>query len=54
MEGIYFHEIILPIVKLASVHIVLALVALLNLKLEQLDVKTTFLHEDLDEENYME
>ena len=32
----------------------LALVALLRLELEQLDVKTAFLHEDLDEEIYME
>jgi hypothetical protein len=33
---------------------VLALVALLDLELEQLDVKIAFLHEDLDEEIYME
>jgi hypothetical protein len=33
---------------------VLALVALLDLELEQLDVKTSVLHGDLDEEIYME
>ena len=32
----------------------LALIALFNLELEYLDVKTTFLHGDLDEEIYME
>ena len=32
----------------------LALVALLDLELEQLDVKTDFFHGDLDEEIYME
>jgi hypothetical protein len=53
-EGIDFHEIFSPVVKLVSIRIVLALVALLDLELEQLDVKTTFLHGDLDEEIFME
>jgi hypothetical protein len=53
-EGIDFHEIFSPVVKLVSICIVLALVALLDLELEKLDVKTTFLHGDLDEEIYME
>ena len=54
MEGIDYHEIFSPVVKLVSIRIVLALVALLDLELEKLDVKTTFLHGDLDEEIYME
>jgi len=33
---------------------VLALTALLNLELEQLDVETSFLHRDLDEDLHME
>jgi hypothetical protein len=41
-------------VKLVSVHVLLALVALLDLELEQLDVKATCLHGDLDEDIYME
>ena len=48
MEGIDYHEIFSPLVKFVSICIVLALVALLDLELEQLDVKTSFLHGDLD------
>jgi hypothetical protein len=33
--------------------VMLAIVALFDLELEQLDVKTAFLHGDLDEEIYM-
>ena len=54
MEGIDYHEIFLPVVKLVSIRVVLALVALVDLELEQLDVKTTFLHGYLDEDIYME
>ena len=53
-EGIDFHEIFSPIFRLVSIRVVLALVALLDLELEKLDVKTTFLHGYLDEEMYME
>jgi hypothetical protein len=52
-EGIEFHEIFSLVVKTFSILIVLAVVALLDLELEQLDVKTDFLHGDLDEEIYM-
>ena len=54
VEGIDFHEIFSPVVKLVSICTVLALTVLLNLELEQLDVKKTFLHGDLNEEIYME
>ena len=43
MEGIDNHEIFSPVLKLISIRIVLALVALLDLELEQLDVKLNFL-----------
>lgn len=52
--GIDFHEIFSPVVKLVSIRILLALVALYDLELEQLDVKTAFLHGDLDEAIFME
>ena len=39
----------LPVVKHFSIQILLMLVAKYDLELDQLDVKTTFLHDDLDE-----
>ena len=53
-QGIDFDEIFSPIVKMSSIRVVLGLVASLDLELEQLDVKTTFLHGDLKEEIYMD
>ena len=52
--GIEFHDIFSPVVKLVSIRILLAIVASYDLELEQLDVKTTFLHGDLYEEIFME
>ncbi|KAE8680428.1 putative Double Clp-N motif-containing P-loop nucleoside triphosphate hydrolases superfamily protein [Hibiscus syriacus] len=52
-EGIDFNEIFSPVVRLTTVRVVLAMCATLNLHLEQLDVKTTFLHGNLEEEIYM-
>ena len=53
-QGIDFDEIFSPIVKMCSIRVILGLTASMNLELEQLDVKTTFLHGDLDEEIFME
>ena len=39
---------------MTSIRVFLGLAASLNLELEQLDVRTAFLHGDLDEEIYME
>ena len=39
--------------KHSSIQILVATVAQFDLKLVQLDVKTTFLHDDLEEEIYM-
>jgi hypothetical protein len=38
-----------PVVRHTSIRVMLTIVALFDLELEQLDVKTAFLHEDLDE-----
>ena len=52
-EGIYYTEIFSPVVKMSTIRLVLGMVAVKNLHLEQLDVKTTFLHGDLEEDIYM-
>ncbi|WVZ24581.1 hypothetical protein V8G54_003125 [Vigna mungo] len=52
-KGIDFEEIFSPVVKMTSIRAILGLAAKLDLEIEQLDVKTTFLHGDLEEEIYM-
>ena len=49
-----FEEKVSLIVKMSSIRVVMGLTASLNLKIEQLDVNTTFLCSDLKEEIYME
>ena len=49
-----FDEEFSPVVKMTTVRFFLGVVVAENLELHQLDVKTTFLHGDLDEEIYME
>ena len=51
--GIDFEEIFSPVVKMTTLRVMLALAATENLELAQMDVKTAFLHGDLDEEIYM-
>lgn len=53
-KNIDFDEIFSPMVKMTSIKIVLGLAPSLNLKIEQLDVKTVFLHGDLHQEIYIE
>ena len=53
-KGIDYAEIFSPVVKLTSIRILLSIVASENLHLEQMDVKTAFLHGDLDKEINMQ
>ena len=49
-----FNEIFAPVVKMTSIQTVLSISASMDLEVEQLDVKTAFLHGDLEEEIYMQ
>jgi hypothetical protein len=49
-----FDEVFSPLVKMTTLHFLLGVVALEDFELLQLDVKTKFLHGDLDKEIYVE
>ena len=54
VEGIDYNETFALIAKMNSTCLVLALAASQKWEVQQMDVKSTFLHEDLQEEIYME
>ena len=43
-EGINYEETFSPVVRFALIHLILDIVALMDLELHQIDVKTTFLN----------
>jgi ATP-binding cassette subfamily B (MDR/TAP) protein 1 len=47
-KRIDFNEIFSLVVRLTTIKVVLAMCAIFDLHLEQLDVKTAFLHEELE------
>jgi hypothetical protein len=53
VEGIDFGEIFSHVAKLTSIRFMLSVVAAFDFEVEHMDVKTTFLHGDLEEEIYM-
>jgi len=54
VEGVDYEETFSPVVRLASIHLLLTLVVHLNLELFQMDVKTAFLNGNLKKEIYMD
>jgi len=53
IEGINYEEIFSPIIHYETIHLMFALVALKNMYMTGLDVKTAFLYGKLKEEIYM-
>lgn len=53
-EGVDYHETFSPVVKLTTVKLILALSAIHDFSLHQLDISNAFLNGDLDEEIYMQ
>eukprot|EP00253_Pinus_taeda_P019436 PITA_19436 len=53
VSGIDFGDIFIPIAKVASIRFILYVVVAFDFEVENMDVKTTFIHEDLEEEIYM-
>ena len=47
-EDIDFQEVFSPMVKMTTLCVLFALIAALDLELYQMDIKTAFLHSDLD------
>ena len=54
ISGVDYNDVFSPVVKHSSIRTFFSIVAIHNLELEQLDVKTAFLHGELEEEIYMD
>jgi len=53
IPGIDYNDVFSPVVKHSSIRTLLSIIAMHDYELEQLDVKTAFLHGELEEDIYM-
>ena len=54
IAGEDYHDTFSPVGRMESLHLLLSIAAMLDWNVKQLDVKTAFLHSELDKESYME
>ena len=53
-EGLDYFDTYSPVTRISSIRMLIAIAAIHNLEIRQMDVKTAFLNGDLDEEIYIE
>lgn len=53
-EGLDFIDTYSPVTRIASIRLLIALAAIYNLEIHQMNVKTTFLNGDLEEEIFVD
>lgn len=53
-KDVNFNEVFSPVVNHSSIHVILAMITIFDLKLEKLDVKIVFLHDELEKQIYMQ
>jgi len=53
VPGIDFSDIFSPIAKVTFIRLLLSITVVFYFEVKQMDVETTFLHKDLEEEIYM-
>ena len=54
VAGVDFNETFAPVAKFSTIRCILALSAVMDLEMHQMDVKTAFLNGDLEEDTYMD
>ena len=54
VEGVDFNESFASVAKLSTIRCILALGAIIDVEMHQMDVKMAFLNEDLEEDMYMD
>ena len=54
LEGLEFFDTFSPVTRITSIRLLVAMAAIFDLQIHQMDVKTAFLNGDLNEEIYMD